>query len=130
MTLDELIQEVNGLSAEELGIVRDVVARRMEGTAKVALPHDLGNRYVNAMNNIIGRNILEDKRDSFLVWGRHFVIYQLYKDGLTEAQIGRIIGKDHSTINYSKNRVKDVMDSPSSYKQEIKLWTEFQLAII
>ena len=133
MSLMELQQEVLGLPLEEQNILHAALVKSMEEKShsyRVNLCNEKGSRYVNAMNNLIGRNILEPKRDSVLVWGRNFVVWQLTQDGFTEHQIGKIMNMDHSTINHMKGRVKNVMEFPAFYKQEIKMWTDFQLAIL
>lgn len=104
--------------------------RKESKSLKVTLCSEKATRYVNAMNDIIGRNILGSDRDNILVWGRNWVIWQMVKDGMTEQQVAYIIGKDHSTIHYTKERIRDVMDSPSLYEYEINLWNKFQQAIL
>lgn len=133
MSLMELQQEVLGLPLEEQKILHAALVKSMEEKSysyRTNLCNEKGNKYVNAMNGIIGRNILEPKRDSILVWGRNFVVWQLTQEGFTENQIGKFINMDHSTINHIKGRVREVMEFPAFYKQEIKMWTDFQLAII
>lgn len=124
--------ELRSLSIEEMCLLSKALHDTMlekSGIEDVDVLNEIGNKYVKAMNRIIGRNILDNRRDATLVWGRAFVIWQLFKDGFTEMQIGAMMGKDHSTIHHVKEKVKTAMKYPAAYRQEMKMWTDFQLEI-
>lgn len=129
MTYEEILKEVEGLDKEHQCLLLVHIKTML---AKPTDNADLARKsavYINTMNHLVGRDIREEKRDNILLWGRNIVIYQLIKDGFSESAVGKIFNKDHSTVNYAKNRVKEALELPAFFKTEIKLYTDFRLAI-
>lgn len=54
---------------------------------------------------------------------RMFVARQLYDEGLTEMQVGELIGRDHATINYYKRRFS--LLNSSGWEPELEMWGKF-----
>ena len=81
--------------------------------------------YSDLMSKIVGSDILCSSRLQPFVWARNMVAYKLHQDGYTNAMIGFAIGRDHSTITYCVGKVKDMLNNPGMYKNEIDVWEEF-----
>ena len=133
MSLEELQNEVVGLSLnEQIRLSADlhrIIEERCTQlkTDKIFAKRD---RYVSAMNAIIGKDVLQRGRDSERVWGRSFVIWELLKDGISEKKVGALMGLDHSTVAYTKNKVIYAFDNPNFYFTELQMYDKFKKAII
>ena len=81
------------------------------------------------MEDILGEPILVKTRQERFTWARAMVAYQLLKEGYSTTETGRVMGKDHSTIIYLRDRMEDVFEYPTLYKDVIELWLTFQKRI-
>ena len=57
---------------------------------------------------------------------RSFVAFKLHSEGYSYSEIGKLIGRDHSTVTYLDNKVKDMLSVPGAYKNEIVLYRKFE----
>lgn len=84
------------------------------------------DRYVKVMSDVVGANILMKSRKAHLVWARNMVSYQLRLDGYSLYTIGRLLDLDHATVLHCERQVKRMLERPSMYEREVKIWEEFQ----
>lgn len=96
-----------------------------ESYEKVTPVDEAGSLYANILSEIIGRNILERCRERSVVWARNILCYRLYLDGYSLHQIGKFVGVNHTTVLYGRNQVSNMLEMPSMYPDEIKLWERF-----
>lgn len=132
MTFEDIKKEVQNLSLTELGMLSSVMYQSIGAKRKVnreRLCAETGHRYVDAMNSVLNIDIRDNCRDREHTWGRSFVIWQMWQDGFSEPMIGKVIDRDHSTINYCKLKVKAAFEMPSFYKAELGIWNLFKEAI-
>lgn len=79
------------------------------------------------MAEILGvDNIPVKSRKTEFTWARNMIAYQLVKEGMTESETGRFLGKDHSTINYMKSRMDEALRYPRQYQDVMYIWKQFQ----
>lgn len=84
--------------------------------------------YLSVMGDLLGREI-QDTRDRDFVYARVVISVCLYENGWSEYQIGRVLHKDHSTINHYR-RIWDVAcELPKGYPDLIWLYREFKKRI-
>ena len=62
-------------------------------------------------------------KDTTLV--RCFVSYRLREEGYTYSEIGRMLGRDHSTVTSQVNRVKDMLSLPQVFRWEVGAFRRF-----
>lgn len=89
------------------------------------VPEGPAGAYVFAMNEILGKNIMERCRKRDLVWGRSMVLYRLTNDGMSQRLAGEIFGIDHSTVHHCVEQVKAMLKNPSYYFVEYSVWNQF-----
>jgi len=82
----------------------------------------------DTMVDVCGLDPCEESRKRPVVTVRIFVCYVLLLEGWTENQIGITLGWDHSTINYYRKRMIDIMTLPT-YRAERDIWNKFKKAI-
>lgn len=85
---------------------------------------------LSTMEGVVGEDILDGSRKDVKVIARSFLAYQLSRDGYTEYQIGRLLGMDHSSINYLKRKAKEIIDAPAFNRDAFQIWQQFQKHII
>lgn len=109
-------------SSEEIALLRKELSD-IEG------PADNSDKYIAVMSELTGLDIMENSRRVSVAWPRYMVMFQMRKDGLTFKRIGDRFGKDHTTVMYAVKVMKDMLDMPKMYPDEIKLWQQFQKII-
>ena len=91
-------------------------------------PPTIGERFpfVLACAEIaVGRTLGNERcEDNTLI--RSFVSYQLRKEEYGYCEIGRMLGRDHSSVIYLYNKMSDMMSVPNAYREEMEKWKEFQ----
>ncbi len=78
------------------------------------------------MGEILGEPIPVSSRESRFVWARTMVAFQLLKEGYTTTEVGRMIGRDHSSVTSMRHRMQDALDYSFAYKDIIHIWKQFQ----
>lgn len=84
--------------------------------------------YLSVMSGIIGREI-QDTRDRDFVYARVVITIYLYENGWSENQIGRVLHKNHATINHYKRIWDNARDFPWMYPELIWLYNKFKSEI-
>ena len=82
----------------------------------------------DTMQEISGYDPAEDSRKRPVVTARIFVCYVLLLEGWSEHRIGITVGWDHSTINYYRKRMVEILTLPG-FDAERELWEQFKKAI-
>lgn len=104
-------------------IIRCVREKKIQG-------EDYFLSLLSTMEGVVGEDILDGSRKDVKVIARSFLAYQLSRDGYTEYQIGRLLGMDHSSINYLKRKAKEIIDAPAFNRDAFQIWQQFQKHII
>lgn len=86
-------------------------------------------RYHKAMFDITGEDCTERTRRRPVVWARYIVAWQMTEDGFTTCQIGARLGIDHSTVSHCRDAVKEMLEYPRYYPQELAVFRQFKKTI-
>lgn len=86
----------------------------------------VAERYIEAMSDIVGQDILIRTRSVLLVWARNMVAYQLRLEGYSVTAVGACLGLNHSTVTHCASRMREMLERPKMYAREARIWTEFQ----
>ena len=92
---------------------------------RLETPEGRRDWYVSAINEILGDDVMQRCRRKDLTWGRYMVAYMLRKDGMTQEKVGRLLGLDHSTVYHCEKQVERMLERPSMYQEEFKVWNLF-----
>ena len=68
---------------------------------------------------------LNPGRDAVTTTVRSFVAYQLHKEGYSYTDIGRMMGRDHSSVIHLVERKENALSVPGAYKQETEMFRRF-----
>lgn len=79
----------------------------------------------DAIVKVFGKEVLTKSRDRDLVVGRTILAYSCAVLGWSECTIGRLMQRDHSSINLMKKNMTLWMKFPNMFKKENDLYVEF-----
>ena len=69
------------------------------------------------------RTRLDRKADAMLP--RMAFVFAAREEGFTQEEIGRMIGRDHSSVLMSERRMRDIFSVPAAYKREINFYNKY-----
>ena len=131
MSAQEILDEIDALPwKERLLIFRTIYGHVMRRDYKefVGLDETFA-RYQKAMLDITGEDCTERTRRRPVVWARNIVAWQMYEDGFTTNQIGARFGIHHSTVSHCRDAVKEMLEYPRYYPQELAVFRQFKKTI-
>ena len=79
----------------------------------------------DAIVKVMGCEVITKGRESYPAIGRALLAYACYNEGMTENTIGRLLQRDHSSINGMRKKVTEWLGLPHVYKIENDLYVEF-----
>jgi len=68
---------------------------------------------------------LNPGRDAMTTTVRSFVAYRLHKEGYSYTDIGRMMGRDHSSVIHLVERKENALSVPGAYKTENEMFNRF-----
>lgn len=101
------------------------ILRHLRQEKNVLPPVDERYPGVLACAEITCGSPLTDTRDAGNTLIRSFVAYRLHGEGFSFSEIGRMMRRDHSTVAHLVYRMRDMLSLPNAYKQEVRLYEEF-----
>jgi len=91
-------------------------------------PPSVGERFPSVLacaETAVGRKLSRERcEDNTLI--RSFVSYQLREEGYGYCEIGRMLGRDHSTVIHLYNKMSDILSVPNAYRREIDMFRKFE----
>jgi chromosomal replication initiation ATPase DnaA len=73
---------------------------------------------------VMGNGILLKSRDRNFVIGRRMIAYQMRKEGYSSPLIGRLLGKNHTSVLYMESMMEDAIKF--QFRPELTYWEEFK----
>lgn len=131
MKAEEILDAIDALPwKERLRLFRHIYDRVMRRDYKEFIGIDeTFARYHKAMFDITGEDCTEHTRRRPVVWARYIVAWQMTEDGFTTNQIGARLGIDHSTVSHCRDAVKEMLEYPRYYPQELAVFRKFKKTI-
>lgn len=131
MSAETILQEIDALPWQErLRLFRVIYDRvLLRNCDQYAGLEETFARYHKAMFDITGEDCTERTRRRTVVWARNIVAWQMTEDGFTTCQIGARLGIDHSTVSHCRNAVKEMLEYPRYYPEEMAVLRKFKNAI-
>ena len=90
---------------------------------------DRYNTLIGQMATLLGEEIPSRSKIARYVWARVMVAYEMTLENYPSTEIGRQMGRDHSTVIYYRNKMKDALDYPHIFPDIIEIWNEFKNTI-
>ena len=124
MTAVSLLRQ---MTPEQRAVVREHLSRMPNH--KFVVDPFRAEALFRILRQITGAGENRGCRSARCVWYRTMVAYQMIGEGYSTTQIGRQIGKDHSTIVHYRQKMDDALSMPRAYQDIIPVWEEFKKRI-
>lgn len=73
---------------------------------------------------VMGNGILLKSKDRNFVIGRRLIAYQMRQDGYSSPLIGRLLGKNHTSVLHMERMMEDAIKF--QFRPELTYWEEFK----
>lgn len=83
------------------------------------------NELRDIMLEVSGMDAFESRRDRESVTARMMIAYRLYDEGFMESDIGRVLNKNHATINHYREQMTFILGHPG-WSAEREVWKKFK----
>ena len=94
---------------------------------RMGVPMSRPGLYLRIMEEILGVDEIPLKcRKTEYTWARYIIAYQLLNEGMTEVEVGRHLGKDHSSVNHMKHKMEEALMYQSQYQDVVYMWKQFK----
>lgn len=125
------LKEICGrLSLREKVELRECLTDMINSATRVSKSPLRCSILLGDMAKVMGReSIGYHSREAGEVWARTMVAYQMCREGYSTGEIGRQMEKDHSTIIFLRNKMRDVFSMPRMYGDILEIWDKFQKQI-
>ena len=79
----------------------------------------------DTMREVAGVDIREKTRRREVAWARNIFALVAWRHGISQSEIARYTGRDHSSVCLAIKRVEDAFAYPATYAAEIELYNKF-----
>lgn len=84
------------------------------------------NVLLDIATELCGTGITARTHEQYSSLGRNMIAYQLRQEGYSLIRIGKMLGRNHSSVLAMERRMKDVLAFPHIMPHENEIWNEFQ----
>jgi hypothetical protein len=108
---------------------RERLVKLLQASLEKPMIESIEDRFkmlLEVATEVVGIGIMTKHKDHNLVMGRRMITYQMRNDGLSFAEIGRFLKRDHASIRGSYLNMLNVFEYPKMYELEMSYWTLFQ----
>ena len=122
--LDNLEDEFPKWSSSTEDAYKEVLRRLRERYDCNAPIADRYAEVLSAAEEAVGVK-LNPGRNAMTTTVRSFVAYRLHKEGYPYTDIGRMMGRDHSSVIHLVERKENALSVPGAYKSETEMFNRF-----
>lgn len=82
-------------------------------------------RLAEVMKDKTGLDVRDNSRRREVAWARCAFSLVAYQQGISQSDIARFTGRNHSSICLAIQRMGDAFENPSFYQQEVLMYNNF-----
>lgn len=124
--MNDLVTRCLAMSRNNREILIAILEESLEEKETI---QDRFQHLLKCATRLMGDGILSNSRDFFCVFGRMLIAYQMHKEGFGWSEIGRQMGRPHSSVICLAKRMEEMLKYKVYYRNENALWEEFQKLI-
>lgn len=128
MTFSDILSNIDSLTLDEKQAVLAAVSQAIDHDTKTLKENSVVSKHLDTMKGFAGEDYLEGRRREN-TYARVVVSVCLKEAGYNISAIGKILGKDHSTIIHYMNMWKNAMSLPIVFRDLISLYNKYKAAL-
>lgn len=129
MDVTEIMDAVHSLPMYEKKDLAYKVIREIDRIEKMEGVTQRWDTVLYTAITVTGKRYTTGSRDATSVLLRTISVWRMMDEGYSYTDIGRAMGKDHSTVSYYARMRKDAVSLPMAFREHLTMYGKLVLAL-
>lgn len=128
----DVTEIMDSIKALPMGAKKDLAYKVIREIDRIEKLEGAAQRFATLLaiaESVTGLRNDPKRRDSQSVLLRTIIVWRMIDEGYSYTDIGRAMGKDHSTVSYFARMRKDAVSIPMAFREHLTMYGKLVLAL-
>ena len=128
----DVTEIMDSIKALPMGAKKDLAYKVIREIDRIEKLEGAAQRFATLLaiaESVTGLRNDPKRRDSQSVFLRTIIVWRMIDEGYSYTDIGRAMGKDHSTVSYFARMRKDAVSIPMACREHLTMYGKLVLAL-
>lgn len=128
----DVTEIMDSIKALPMGAKKDLAYKVIREIDRIEKLEGAAQRFATLLaiaESVTGLRNDPKRRDSQSVLLRTIIVWRMIDEGYSISDIGRAMGKDHSTVSYYARMRKDAVAIPMAFREHLTMYGKLVLAL-
>ena len=128
----DVTEIMDSIKALPMGAKKDLAYKVIREIDRIEKLEGAAQRFATLLaiaESVTGLRNDPKRRDSQSVLLRTIIVWRMIDEGYSYTDIGRAMGKDHSTVSYFARMRKDAVSLPMAFREHLTMYGKLVLAL-
>jgi uncharacterized protein YerC len=128
----DVTEIMDSIKALPMGAKKDLAYKVIREIDRIEKLEGAAQRFATLLaiaESVTGLRNDPKRRDSQSVLLRTIIVWRMIDEGYSYTDIGRAMGKDHSTVSYFARMRKDAVAIPMAFREHLTMYGKLVLAL-
>lgn len=128
----DVTEIMDSIKALPMGAKKDLAYKVIREIDRIEKLEGAAQRFATLLaiaESVTGLRNDPKRRDSQSVLLRTIIVWRMIDEGYSYTDIGRAMGKDHSTVSYYARMRKDAVSIPMAFREHLTMYGKLVLAL-
>ena len=128
----DVTEIMDSIKALPMGAKKDLAYKVIREIDRIEKLEGAAQRFATLLaiaESVTGLRNDPKRRDSQSVLLRTIIVWRMIDEGYSYSDIGRAMGKDHSTVSYFARMRKDAVSIPMAFREHLTMYGKLVLAL-
>lgn len=128
----DVTEIMDSIKALPMGAKKDLAYKVIREIDRIEKLEGAAQRFATLLaiaESVTGLRNDPKRRDSQSVLLRTIIVWRMIDEGYSYTDIGRAMGKDHSTVSYYARMRKDAVSLPMAFREHLTMYGKLVLAL-
>lgn len=128
----DVTEIMDSIKALPMGAKKDLAYKVIREIDRIEKLEGAAQRFATLLaiaESVTGLRNDPKRRDSQSVLLRTIIVWRMIDEGYSYTDIGRAMGKDHSTVSYFARMRKDAVAIPMAFREHLTMYGKLALAL-
>lgn len=128
----DVTEIMDSIKALPMGAKKDLAYKVIREIDRIEKLEGAAHRFATLLaiaESVTGLRNDPKRRDSQSVLLRTIIVWRMIDEGYSYTDIGRAMGKDHSTVSYFARMRKDAVAIPMAFREHLTMYGKLVLAL-
>ena len=128
----DVTEIMDSIKALPMGAKKDLAYKVIREIDRIEKLEGAAQRFATLLaiaESVTGKQYTTGSRDATSVLLRTISVWRMMDEGYSISDIGRAMGKDHSTVSYYARMRKDAVAIPMAFREHLTMYGKLVLAL-